>query len=170
MQHRVGEVAIATAESKDQQVAAFTSLVSEAAGLIPVPYADEAGDLLGTTGAQLWESAWSHVQELPSTQISETFGSHAEAEALSQSEAAERGQRDMVINSYLSLVRAGVLEVPPDRLDVWAPDGQLVSLASIPPEDLQYYRGQVDLVMKGAVSSDALEDIYTRQFERWFTS
>lgn len=168
LQRRVGEVAIAGAESRDQQVAVFTKLVSEAAGLVPVPFAGDVGELAGETGTKLWNAAWSHVQNLPAEHITETFASNAAAEAHSQSVEAERGQRDMVINSYLSLVHAGILEVPPDRLDVWAPNGELISLATIPPEDMQYYRGQIDFVMQGAVNPVYLESIYESEFQRWF--
>ncbi len=74
----------------------------------------------------------------------------------------------MVINSYLSMVQAGVLDVPAEHLDVWAPGGELVSLATIAPEDLPYYRGQVDLAMKGSVDPKYLELIYESEVQRWF--
>lgn len=168
LQRRVGEVAIAGAESRDQQVAVFTTLVSEAAGLVPVPFAGDVGELAGEVGTKLWNTAWSHAQQLPAEHITQTFASNASAEAHTQSVEAERGQRDMVITSYLSLVQAGILEVPPDRLDVWAPGGELVSLGTIAPQDMQYYRGEVDLALRDAVDPVYLEGIYQAEFQRWF--
>lgn len=167
-QQRVGEAAIAGAVSKDQQVAAFTKLVSEAAGLVPVPFSSEVGEIAGDIGTKLWNTAWGHVQKLPTDHITETFASNAAAEVQTQRGAAEFSQRNMVINSYLSMVHAGVLDVPADRLDVWAPDGELVSLGTIAPGDLQYYRGQIDVVMQGAVDPRYLELIYESEFQQWF--
>jgi hypothetical protein len=167
-QRRVGEAAIAGAVSKDQQVAAFTKLVSEAAGLVPVPFSSEVGEIAGQAGTKLWNTAWGHVQKLPTDHITETFASNAAAEVQTQRGAAESSERNMVINSYLSMVQAGVLDVPAEHLDVWAPGGELVSLGTIAPEDLQYYRGQVDLAMKGSVDPKYLELIYESEFQRWF--
>jgi hypothetical protein len=168
VQRRVGEAAIAGAVSQDQQVAAFTKLVSEAAGLVPVPFSAEVGEIAGEAGTKLWSAAWGHVQKLPTDHITETFASSAAAAVQTQRGAAEISEREMVINSYLSLVHAGVLDVPAERLEVWAPDGELVSLGTIDPNDLQFYRGQVDLVMQGAVDPKYLELIYESEFQRWF--
>ncbi len=169
VQKAVGEIAIDGARSKDQQVAAFTSLVSEAAGMLPVPFAGEVGEIAGTAGTTLWEAAWGHVSEIPSDRITATFADNEGAQILVQTGEAEQGQRDMVINSYLSLVQAGIVDVPADRIDVWAPGGTLVSLGTIPPGQMQDYRNEVDIAMRGIVDSNYLEGIYADQFTQWFT-
>ncbi len=169
VQKAVGEIAIDGARSKDQQVAAFTSLVSEAAGMLPVPFAGEVGEIAGQAGTKLWDAAWSHVSEIPTDRISATFAGNEDAQILTQTGEAQQGQRDMVINSYLSMVQAGIVDVPADKIDIWAPDGELVSLATIAPERMMEYRDEVNIAMRGVVDSSYLEGIYASEFTRWFT-
>lgn len=164
VQNQVGEISIAGAESKDERIEAFTSLVSEAAGLLPVPYADELPGVIGQTGTKLWESAWGHVQEIPSDRVTETFGNNADAARSEQSDQALRGQQNMVVSTFLSLAEAGLVDIPPEDLDLWAPDGQLVSLGTIAPEDFQSYRTAAVELMRGQVVPQQLEAIYNDEF------
>lgn len=167
MQHAVGDIAIEGAKSADQQVAVFTGLVSEAAGLLPVPFADEAGDLLGDVGKKAWESAWGHVQEIPTDHVTEAFGSNEDAARDEQTGQAQLGRERMVISTYLSLAEAGVLEVPESMRDTWMPGGRMVSLDTIAPQDLQTFRSEAADALSAVLSVSDLELSYKDPFTSW---
>jgi hypothetical protein len=168
MQHAVGQIDIEGAKSKDQQVAAFTSLVSEAVGLVPVPFADEIGGAAGEIGKKAWESAWSQVQEIPSERVTETFGNNEDAARDEQTGEAALGRQKMLINTYLSLAQAGVVDIPPNMQDTWAPGGQIVSLESIRPEDLQAFHSEADDALSGIISAAELRAMYKDPFTAWY--
>ncbi|VTR78924.1 hypothetical protein [Cellulomonas hominis] len=167
MQHSVGDIAIEGAKSADQQVAVFTGLVSEAAGLLPVPFADEAGDALGEVGKKAWEAAWGHVQQIPTDHVTEAFGNNEDAARNEQTGEAQLGRERMVISTYLSLAQAGVLEVPETMRDTWMPGGQIVSLESIRPEDLQTFRSEAADALSKVLSVTELELTYKDPFTSW---
>jgi hypothetical protein len=168
MQHAVGEIEIDGARSADQRVAAFTGLVSEAAGLLPVPFADQAGDAVGDLGKKVWETAWGHVQEIPSDRITESFGSNEDAARSEQTGEAQLGRENMVIGTFLSLTEAGVLGIPESMRDTWAPDGRLISLGDIPPEDVQTFRSEAADALGTVLSVSELELTYKDPFTGWF--
>lgn len=167
MQHAVGDIAIEGAKSEDQRVAVFTGLVSEAAGLLPVPFADEAGEVVGDLGKKAWETAWGHVQEIPTDHITESFGSNEDAEKNEQTGEAQLGRENMVIGTYLSLVESGVLEVPDAMRDTWAPGGDLISLGDIRPEDVQTFRSEASDALGRILSVSELELTYKDPFTGW---
>jgi hypothetical protein len=167
MQHAVGDIAIEGAKSRDQQVAVFTGLVSEAVGLVPVPFADELGDAAGDLGKKAWESAWSHVQEIPSDRITESFGNNEDAAKDEQTGEAQLGREKMVISTFLSLAESGVIEIPPTMRDTWAPGGDIISLESIRPEDVQTFRAEAADAMGSVLSVAELELKYKDPFTAW---
>lgn len=168
MQQSVGEIAIEGAKSADQRVAVFTGLVSEAAGLLPVPFADEIGDAAGDVGKKIWETAWGHVQEIPTDRVTEAFGSNEAAARDEQTGEAQLGREKMVISTYLALAEAGVLEVPESMRDTWAPGGSLVSLGDIRPEDYQTFRAEAADALGGVLSPSELELMYKDPFTSWY--
>jgi hypothetical protein len=167
MQHSVGDIAIEGAKSADQQVAVFTGLVSEAAGLLPVPFADEAGEALGEVGKKAWEAAWGHVQQIPTDHVTEAFGNNEDAARNEQTGEAQLGRERMVISTYLSLAQAGVLDVPESMRDTWMPGGQIVSLENIKPEDLQTFRSEAADALSTVLSVTELELTYKDPFTSW---
>lgn len=167
MQGAVGAIAIDGAVSRDQQVAAFTGLVSEAAGLLPVPYADEMGDVVGDLGKKAWETAWGHVQEIPSDRITETFGNYEDSTRAEQAREAQVGRSRMVITTYLSLAEAGVVEVPENMRDTWMPGGRLISLESIPPEQFQAFRSEAGDALGQVLDVATLELTYKDPMTAW---
>ena len=168
VQHAVGEIDIEGARSRDQQVAAFTSLVSEAVGMIPVPYADEIGEGLGDVGSKVWDFGVGQVRELPAESIEHAFGSNEAAARDEQTGEAVDGRNKSVIASFLSLVQAGVVEVPPDLADVWAPGGDLISLADIDPARLDSYYEKARNAMVDVVVVGSLGGMYKDPFMGWF--
>ncbi|WP_282944797.1 hypothetical protein [Cellulomonas endometrii] len=168
MQRAVGEIDIEGAKSKDQQVAVFTGLVSEAAGLLPVPFADEIGGAAGEIGKKVWESAWSQVQEIPSERVTETFGNNEDAARDEQTGEAALGRQKMLINTYLSLAQAGVVEIPANMQDTWAPGGQIISVENIKPEDLQAFHSEADDALGGLISAAELRAMYKDPFTAWY--
>lgn len=168
LQQSVGEIAIEGAKSADQRVAVFTGLVSEAAGLLPVPFADEIGDAAGDVGKKIWETAWGHVQQIPTDRVTESFGSNEAAARDEQTGEAQLGREKMVISTYLALAEAGVLEVPESMRDTWAPGGSLVSLGDIRPEDYQTFRAEAADALGGVLSPSELELMYKDPFTSWY--
>lgn len=169
MQHAVGEIDIAGAVTRDQQVAAFTSLVSEAVGMVPVPYADEIGEGLGDVGSKLWDYGVGQVQELPAESIENAWGNNEAAARDAQTDEALDGRKKAVITSYLSLAEAGVVEVRPDLADVWAPGGDLITLADIDPHQLDTYYENARSSMVDVVVEDDLLSRYKDPFVGWFS-
>lgn len=169
MQHAVGDIAIEGAVSRDQQVAVFTGLVSEAVGLIPVPGADAVGDVLGDVAKDALGAAWNKVGEIPGETITEAFGNNADAVRDQQTGEAMLGREKAVIGTYLALAHAGIVDVPPAMLDTWAPGGTLVTLDDIPPRDIQTFRGEALDAMGAVVSATQLEIMYKDPFTTWYT-
>ena len=164
LQHAVGEIAIEGAKSEDQRVAVFTSLVSEAVGLVPVPFADEFGEV----GGKLVESAWGKVQEIPSDRITEAFGSNEDAARDEQTGDAQHGRMKAVLSSYLAMANAGLIEVPPEARSVWAPDGRLISIADIDPLQIPNYYNDATTAMESVISEGDLLTMYKDPFTDWF--
>ena len=167
MQHAVSETVIEGAKSTDQQVAVFTSLVSEAAGLLPVPFADEIPGAVGDVGASLWNTAWGHVQEIPADRITESFGSNEDAARDAESGKAALGRERMVISSYLALAEAGVVTIPENMQDTWMRDGRIISLDDVPPADLQTFRSEAADAISALSSVAELDLLYKDPFTDW---
>ena len=168
MQHSVSEVAIEGAESKDQQVAVFTSFVSEAVGLVPVPYADEIGDGLGGVGSKLWDFGESQGRQLLDDSIDHAFDNSEAAARDEQTGDVLTRRNKALITSYLSLVQMGVVEVPPGLADIWTPGGDLISLADIDPDQLDNYYVDALNSMHDSVGKSIL-DSYKDPFVDWDT-
>lgn len=146
MQHQVGDIAVDIAKSRDERMGMFTNLVSEAVGLIPMPGADLAGDLVGELGTKVLEAAWSHAQEIPSDKLTEVFGNSEAAVRAVQTAAAGDASDSMVIGNYLALVQAGILDVPANMTDTWMVDGRLVTLEET-ATNMQVYRREAASTM-----------------------
>jgi hypothetical protein len=169
MQHTLGEIAIDGAVSREQQVAAFTGLVSEAVGLIPVPGADEIGGAVGELGKNAWEAAWNQAGELPSERIDEAFDNNSEATREEVSGEAARGRARMTVATVLSLADAGLIEIPAEMRDTWMPGGDLVGLESIKAEDLQDFQREAGDTLGSLLSVQNLRDAYRDPFAPWYS-
>ncbi len=175
MQHAVGDIAIEGAISRDQQVAAFTGFVSEAVGLIPVPGADAIGEVFGETAKEVVNIAWNHLQEIPTDTITEVWGSSEDAVRDAETGQAMLGRQNAVITTYLALTKAGL--VPFDEAvmaDTWMVDNpadpvppRLITLAEIPPEQIQTYYGEASSKLGSILSPTQLELLYKDPFTDW---
>jgi hypothetical protein len=169
LQHAVAGVEIEGARTKDQQVAAFTDLVSTAAELVPVPGADDLVDIAGDTGKQLVDEAWSRIRDVPSGQIERLLGGNEELVRAEQTDAAVDGQARSVVTTFLALAEAGVITVPPELRDTWMPDGELVSLSDIEHGDLSVRHDEASNLMESIISVDTLRAAYKDPFVDWDT-
>ncbi|HYQ76410.1 hypothetical protein [Cellulomonas sp.] len=164
VQAMVGAVAVEGARSQDQQVAAFTSLVSEAVGLIPVPFSDEVGGAVGDLGKKAWDAAWGQVTEIPTDRVTDAFGSNEAAARDAATGEAIDGRNKSVISSYLALVNAGVVEVPPEMRDVWQPGGRLITMGDIETPAISSYFEKARHAMMDLVDEESLLGMYQDPF------
>ncbi|WP_203668950.1 hypothetical protein [Cellulomonas pakistanensis] len=164
IQRVVSDAEIEGAKSKDQQVAAFTSLVSKAAALVPVPGAEDLVDIAGETGKKLADAAWSEIRNVPSGQITEIFGGNENAARELATDRLVDGQTRSVVSSFLALAEAGIVDVPPELEAIWMPDGELISLADIDLDELSYRHGEAANALGHLVSVDDLRSAYQDPF------
>jgi hypothetical protein len=167
MQNQVAHVAIEGAQSRDQQVAAFTGLVSKAVGVIPVPFSDEIGELVGDVGKNVWNSAWGQVREIPVGEIKETFGSSEAAVRSAQEADAIQGQQRMTIASFLSLADAGLIEVPPAMQDTWLSGDGMISLDQLGREQIPTFAREAHDAMASSLSVSELKLSYKDPVVEW---
>lgn len=144
-EYSVGEVEIADAEDKDARVQAFSDLVGQAAGLVPLPGAGIAGEALSF--------AWDQGVDLGTGALTEAYGSNAEAATATAESRAEVGSTHAKIDAFLALAEAGV--IPESEIDDrWFTDsGSLISRSDIPPEELGSY-GSSAIADMGSIATD----------------
>ena len=160
MQEALSRIEIEGARSHDQQIAAFTGLVSKAAALVPVPGAEMIVDVAGSTGKQLADAMWSQIGNVPSGQITEIFGGSEDAARASATETYQDSRARSVVSSYLALAEAGVVDVPASMREAWMPDGQLLSVGEIPLDDLGVRAHEASSVLATMISVDAIESAF----------
>lgn len=160
----IGTIAVDDARVRDQQVAAFSSIVSEAAGMVPLPYSDQIGEAVGDLGTKAVEYAWGQVQAMPSEQVDDVFGGNVDSTVLEQQDKARIDRAEMVVGTYLSLVQSGLVEVPPHLAEAWAPGGTLISLDGIRPEDLGDRYNDAAVEMGSLVSEAQLDSMYRLRY------
>lgn len=160
MQEAVSQLDIGSARSRDQQVAAFTGLVSKAAALVPVPGADMIVDVAGSTGMQLADAAWSGIRSLPVGQIAEVFAGSEEAARAEATDAYLDGRSMSIVSNFLALAEAGVVEVPSVLRETWMPGGHLVSVTDISLDELGVRTYEASTVLESIVSVDAIESAF----------
>ncbi|WP_332662891.1 DUF6571 family protein [Aeromicrobium sp.] len=162
-EYSVGQVEIDEAESRDQQRQAYIDLVSEAAGLVPLPGAEKIGEL----GSQALDFGWNKAVELGTDAAGEHFTSEA-AEATDKAETrAEQGTDRVKINGFLALVEAGV--IPRDEVpDIWFENGSMIDASDIDSSEMsQYTQSAMNGVSEYATNMD-LETSYRDSFLRYY--
>ena len=158
-EYSVGQVDIEGAENRDKQRQAYIDLVSEAAGLVPLPGAEKIGEL----GSQALDFGWNKAIELGTDAAGEHFTSEA-AEATDKAETrAEQGTDRVKINGFLALVEAGV--IPRDEVpDIWFENGSMIDAGDIEPSEMsQYTQSAMNGVSEYATNMD-LETSYRDSF------
>ena len=159
-EHAVGSVEIAGAQEHDARVQAFSDLVSEAAGLVPLPGAGLAGEALST--------AWDAGVDLGSGALTEAYGNTTDAVAATAENRAEIGATQVRINAYLSLVEAGI--IPESEVsDMWRDEsGRIISASDIPPGQLTSYGQSASDGVDDYASPSDLTVAYKNEFLRYY--
>lgn len=166
-QNAVAHVAIDGARSKDQQVAVFTELVSEAIGLVPVPGADEVGEVLGETGKKLWGAAWNHTTQLTTDTITETFGSATDAEIARQIRQAQLGREGVQIRSAQALLQAGLIELPQNYEDTWLQGQRIIPIGDITDDEWMGFVNESAALLGKVLDGSDIDDQYQDPFGSW---
>jgi hypothetical protein len=165
-EYSVGEVEIENAQEKDARVQAFSDLVGEAAGFVPLPGADVVGEL----GSKAVSSAFTHGVEVGQGALTEHYGSNEGAAVADQNSRAAQGATNAQINAYLTMVKAGVIDdasVP----DLWrGPDGELLTPSDIRPEDLSTYGQSAANGISGYATRFDISGPYEDQFRDYYGS
>ncbi len=159
-ENAVGSVEIGGAKERDAAVQAFSDIVGQAAGLVPLPGAGFAGDLLS--------AAWDQGVELGTGAFADAYGSQTEVVAAEAESRASVGATQMKVNAYLSLVEAGVIpqsEVP----DIWYDDnGGLRSVGEISGAGLAAYGQSAGDGINDFATNYDLEGAYKNEFIRYY--
>jgi hypothetical protein len=121
VQEVVATTAIEGARSEDQRVATFTDLVSTAAKAVPMQ------------GGKIVDVAWAELRQLTSDDVNAAFADNESVARAEQTDDAVDGKVKAVISSYLAMVEAGVVDLPPDLREDWMPDGELITVGDIEP-------------------------------------
>lgn len=130
--------------------------------LLPVPGADYVGDVAGDVGTKFLNAAWGEVKQIPGAEITEAFGSNAEAARAAEISEAYLGRERLAISTYLALAEAGIV---PEPIGQWvAPDGGLIDLDDISPEQMAYFREEATNLLTGYVSEAELNGAYKDPF------
>lgn len=159
-EYSVGEVEIADAEEKDARVQAFSDLIGEAAGLVPLPGSGLAGEALS--------AAWEQGVDLGTGAFSDAYGSNAEAATANAESRAEVGSTQVRIDAFLALAEAGV--IPESEIDDrWLSEsGGLISRGDIPPEQLSSYAASAADGMGGLATDHDLSEAYKDSFLQYY--
>ncbi len=158
-EYSVGQVEIDAAESRDEQRQAYIDLVSDAAGMVPLPGADVVGEL----GSKALDYGWGKAVELGTDAAGEHFASEAEGATDNAETRAEQGANRVKINAFLALVDAGV--IPRDEVpDMWIENGSVIDAGDIDKNDMsQYTQSAMNGVNEYATNMD-LEGSYRDSF------
>lgn len=160
-EHAVGSTEIAEAEDHDRRVEAFSDIVGEAAGLVPLPGSGIAGEVLS--------AAVDQGVELGTGAFNDAYGSQTEAAAASAEERAELGATRLKVNAYLSLVEAGV--IPASEVDERWRDGAggFISAADIPRGELGDYSLDASDGLNNYAPPTELETAYKNEYLNFYS-
>jgi len=163
-EYSVGRVEIDGAASRDAQRQAFLDAVSGAASLVPLPGAD----LVGEAGSKLIGYGFSQGVSLTSGEISDSWTNEAASVADDASVRADESLRQVKIDTFYSLIDAGIIskdEIPNQWLD---DRGRLIDRADIPREDLPSYTESAMNAVNNYASDDDLRGPYRDQFMEYY--
>lgn len=152
-EYSVGQVEIDAAKDRDAQRQVFIDLVSDAAGLVPLPGADQVGDLT----SKLVKFGFSQAVDLGTDAAGEAFASEAAGVTDNAEKRAEDSTNRIKVNAFIALVEAGV--IPQEEVsELWFEDGSLIGLGDIPAEDMSRY---TQSAMNGVTSVATHMDLET---------
>ncbi|MCD9154981.1 DUF6571 family protein [Aeromicrobium duanguangcaii] len=162
-EYTVGTVEIEGAADRDAQRQAYIDLVSDAAGMVPLPGADQ----LGEVGGKLLDYGWSQATELGTNAAGDSWASEEAGATDNAEKRAEAGSNRLKVDTFLSLVESGV--IPRDEVpDHWFKNGRLIGVGDIPPEQMgSYTQSAMNGVNDYATNYD-LEGAYRESFESFY--
>ncbi|WP_313409649.1 DUF6571 family protein [Aeromicrobium sp.] len=162
-EYSVGQVEIDGAADRDAQRQVYIDLVSDAAGLVPMPGADQVGEL----GGKLVDFGWSQATDLGKDAAGDAWTSEAAGATDNAETRAEAGSNRVKVDTYLSLIEAGV--IPRDEVpDHWYENGRLISQSDISDEEMgSYTQSAMNGVNEFATNYD-LEGAYRESFESFY--
>ncbi len=157
-EHAVGSVEISDAQDHDARVQAFSDLIGEAAGLVPLPGAGIGGEVLS--------AAWDQGVDLGTGAFSDAYGSQTEAVTANAENRAQAGVSQLRVSTFLSLVDAGVIPEA-DIPDMWRDDnGNLIR--EVPEGQLASFAQSASDGVNNFVTSHDLETAYKNEFIRFY--
>lgn len=174
VQKVIGDVGIAEGKSVDEQIAIFTDLTSDAIGLIPIPGADAVGDTLGQIGKNAYTHFINEGITLTENAVSGAFSGNEAAARAAAEQGASLGQEKAFIATYLSMLQAGLVELPPQMADTWVVPGgaagetRYISLSEIGDAQLQQFRQEANGASTDIYSEDALRSGYRVTYEDYW--
>lgn len=168
-----GDTRIEQAQEADDRVALWSSMVSDAVGLLPVPGADFMAEGIAKDVADL---LWGKAEEIPGSKLEEIVGNHVERTNAELNQEGRTGANQSLMSNYLALVEAGIIEISEEDPNNWRIDGtygpsRMITLDEImrSADANNYYRNAENRIASLApddVDVQSIYDSYRSAFER----
>ncbi|OIJ25175.1 hypothetical protein [Nocardioides luteus] len=162
-EHAVGEVEIDGAKDKDAQRQAFIDLTSEVAGMIPLPGAEQVGEL----GSKVIDYGVGQAIDLGTDAAGEKFANEAAAATSNAETRASEGVNRVELNALFALERAGVVDIPASD-ETFMKDGKVISLSDVPAGDVDRYAHEAMNYLNEYVTSADFEGSYKNAFLAYY--
>lgn len=164
-EYSVGQVEIDGAKDRDAQRQAFIDLVSDAAGLVPLPGADAVGEV----GSKAIDFAYSQATDLGTDAAGDAFANEAAGATDDANDRAASGTNRVKVNTFLALVNSGV--IPRDEVpDNFYENGSLINPGDIPADQLGSYAQSAMSGVNDYVTNYDLEGPYKNEFLEYYGS
>ncbi|WP_406034703.1 WXG100 family type VII secretion target [Nocardioides sp. NBC_00163] len=155
----VGDVEIDGAKDRDAQRQAFIDLTSEVAGMVPLPGAEQVGEL----GSKLIDYGVGQAIDLGKDAAGEKFANEAAAATSNAETRASEGVNRVELNALFALERAGVIDIPPSD-ETFVKDGKIISLSDVPAGDVDRYAHEAMNYLNEYVTAGDFEGSYKNAF------
>lgn len=160
----INDVEIGSARDADERIATFSKLVTAAAGLVPLPGADEVGEL----GSRIIKFGYLQSVNLGQDAFNEHFASQEEVAIYEQNAESKVSLAAMKYNTYAAMVSAGIIPME-DVPESWLDNGRFRPFESIVIAD----GGSVAAVVNEVgnqltpynITDANLDSAYTSRFE-----
>ena len=162
-EHAVGEVEIDGAKDRDAQRQAFIDLTSEVAGMVPLPGAEQVGEI----GSKLIDYGVGQAIDLGKDAAGEKFANEAAAATDNANVRASEGINRVELNALFALERAGVIDIPSTD-ETFHRDGQVIKMSDVPPDDMDRYAHEAMNYLNEYVTSGDFEGTYKDAFLEYY--
>lgn len=162
-EHAVGEVEIDGAKDRDAQRQAFIDLTSEVAGMVPLPGAEQVGEL----GSKVIDYGVGQAIDLGKDAAGEKFANEAAAATSNAETRASEGVNRVELNALFALERAGVIDIP-NSDETFVKDGKVISLSEVPAGDVDRYAHEAMNYLNEYVTSADFEGSYKNAFLAYY--